>query len=831
VSAAARYVSWIQRRQVEILAISLVVTGFAIYLTAFHLPLHADFSHLLPQDAPSVRDLHLLEKRVTSQDTLLVIVEADDPAVRAKVAAEMAVVIRAQPPELVSRLEDDDAETRAYLRAHRHLFVPLADLQAAHDALRDRIDQAKRAAMPLYVDLEEDETAAAVAVSKQKLEDLRARRAEAEAKLDRSSYVSADGRYQLLVVRTGFAKTDVVHGQQLVRALARARARILAQPEYAGVKVGFTAGVASTVAEHEALIRGMVLSSGVTALLVALVLAAYFRSVRLLIVLTAALIAGTTMSFGVAALTVGHLNAATAFLGAIIAGNGVNYGILLIARYLEERRELEPEAAMAEAIHGTLRPTIVASFGASIAYGSLAVTSFRGFADFAVIGGVGMLLCWIVTYTLLPVLVLRWGGRQKVSTGAPFLGTWIARLLGFRRSGVVVAITAVVAIASGVVAWRFVAADPYEYDMTQLRSEGDDAIEARHWLAVSDRVFGRGIAGQTFVAADKPEQIAKIVAALRKIDDGVPELQKTIGPIASILDVIPDDQDAKLKVLAQIRGLLDPEALEALSDKDREEVEALMPPPDLTEITPENLPEELARKLREKDGRIGLLVGVRPNLHLDEWNGRDLIRFAAAIRRLKLSDGETLTTSGTQVVYADILGAIQADGPLVVLVAAVLLIVMVVVVVGRNIRAVAVLVATGLGSLLLVAVCALLDIKVTFLDFVALPITLGIGVDYAINVAHRHHHGEDLDPVETLRTSGAAVFLCSVTTMIGYGSLLVSENLAISGFGSASLIGEVCCVLTALVVVPAIVSLRHPSRAVGAISTEVALGEEPPLAR
>jgi predicted RND superfamily exporter protein len=46
----------------------------------------------------------------------------------------------------------------------------------------------------------------------------------------------------------------------------------------------------------------------------------------------------TAAAFGAAALTVGHLNAATAFLGAIIAGNGINYGILLIARYLRSRR-------------------------------------------------------------------------------------------------------------------------------------------------------------------------------------------------------------------------------------------------------------------------------------------------------------------------------------------------------------------------------------------------------------------------------------------------------------------------------------------------------------
>src|SRR5881628_3160769 len=90
-----------------------------------------------------------------------------------------------------------------------------------------------------------------------------------------------------------------------------------------------------------------------------------------------------------------------------------------------------------------------------------------------------------------------------------------------------------------------------------------------------------------------------------------------------------------------------------------------------------------------------------------------------------------------------------------------------------------VLAATAAGSLLMVAACAALDLKVNFLDFVALPITLGIGVDYAINVAHRHD--QEPDPITTLRTSGSAVFVCSLTTMIGYGSLLVSDNLAIRG--------------------------------------------------
>jgi hypothetical protein len=129
---------------------------------------------------------------------------------------------------------------------------------------------------------------------------------------------------------------------------------------------------------------------------------------------------------------------------------------------------------------------------------------------------------------------------------------------------------------------------------------------------------------------------------------------------------------------------------------------------------------------------------------------------------------------------------------------------MVLLLVGRNRRAAAVLSGTAVGSLAMIAVCALVGLKINFLDFVALPIALGLGIDYAINVAHRA--GRD-DPGIALRSTGGTVLVCSLTTMIGYASLLVSNNLAIRGFGLASLIGEITCVVTALVLVPAIIAV------------------------
>ena len=117
------------------------------------------------------------------------------------------------------------------------------------------------------------------------------------------------------------------------------------------------------------------------------------------------------------------------------------------------------------------------------------------------------------------------------------------------------------------------------------------------------------------------------------------------------------------------------------------------------------------------------------------------------------------------------------------------------------------------GALALVATSALLGLKVNFLDFVALPITLGLGVDYAVNVMTRYVADGRSDIGAAIRSTGGAVGLCSLTTIIGYLSLWTSANLALNSFGEAMGISEVTCLTAAGIVVPAILLLRIRKRA------------------
>ena len=112
---AQRFVAWTRRWSLAIVLVHLALLAGSAYLVAYHLPLRADFSYLLPQDAPAVRDLRRLEDRVEAGDVVLAIVEAPDAEERAAATRELAAGLRAISHDLALRVEDDDAEVRALL--------------------------------------------------------------------------------------------------------------------------------------------------------------------------------------------------------------------------------------------------------------------------------------------------------------------------------------------------------------------------------------------------------------------------------------------------------------------------------------------------------------------------------------------------------------------------------------------------------------------------------------------------------------------------------------------------------------------------------------------
>ena len=186
-----------------------------------------------------------------------------------------------------------------------------------------------------------------------------------------------------------------------------------------------------------------------------------------------------------------------------------------------------------------------------------------------------------------------------------------------------------------------------------------------------------------------------------------------------------------------------------------------------------------------------------------------MIAFADSVRALDLPAGVAL--GGGAFVFADVLRAVTRAGPRATIAALLGVVLFVLVVVGAGRHAAVTLASAIAGTVLMIAAAALLGLRVNFLDFVALPITLGISVDYAVNVVARERADGPGTARQAVATAGGAVALCSWTTTVGYGSLLLSANAGIRSFGLVAVLGEATCLLAALTLAPALLELlaRH----------------------
>ena len=170
-----------------------------------------------------------------------------------------------------------------------------------------------------------------------------------------------------------------------------------------GMRVGFTGDVAISAEETSALVEDLTLSSRAgrrhgadrpSSCSTAGAAASPRCSCRWRSATVYAFALASLPPFGIT-----ELNSNTAFLGSIIIGNGINFGIIQLARYVEARRHGETvEDSLALALWATRKGTLSAALAAGVAYASLVAMQFRGFRQFGVIGGLGMLLAWAATY-------------------------------------------------------------------------------------------------------------------------------------------------------------------------------------------------------------------------------------------------------------------------------------------------------------------------------------------------------------------------------------------------------------------------------------------------
>lgn len=798
--------------------------------SVLRLELNSDFQAVLPESAPSVRDLDEIRARVGGTSTIALAFQSTDDdrdALRVFVRAFVPRIAARSDAEVVS-VDWNVLDFEELVRANRFLYADHDDLTALRDVLRHRIDWERAHANPFYIDFDD-----APAPDPQVVIDrLHIATDDAEGRFPEGFYEHPTEPLDLVFVRTSIRGGEVAATQRLIAAIEDAATEVQGHPatatRSAGTDTGWVGddirmdygGELMDILEENAALGEAVARS--TLITVALLLASiwiFFGRARAVPLLALVLVPPVLVTFGVAEPVVDYLNASSAFLGAIVIGNGVNPSIMWLGRYFEERREGHGVATAVERAHrGTWAGTLAAAIACALAYGSLMVSDHRGFRDFGFIGALGMLLCWCAAFGLLPALTviteatapMTFQGEERRRKG--LYGVLFARLaLGSPRAVLVAcAVLSIASVCAVAVAAR---GDLLEYDFRNLQADRSEESRVT-WVneRLAETVEETRAGGALALLAPRAADVPGLRADLERYGAEHPG---DMGTVRTIDDLLPADQDANLPVLAELREL-GLEVRPYLTGELRARLDDNLPPESITLLGPSDLPESVARPFTERDGTRGRLVFVEHAEGEDTWNGRYMIRWAAAVRSARTEGGDEPAVGGGAAVFADLLTSMFREGPRAISVSLFLTMLLVVVTFRRGRERALALGSMLAGVLWMIGALAAIGVTLNFLNMVSLPITFGIGVEYGVNFVKRfaEERARAADGPSAARAAlegaGGAVILCSLTTLVGYVSLYTSANRALNSFGLAMSLGEITCLGASLVALPALLAVLAP---------------------
>jgi predicted RND superfamily exporter protein len=295
-----------------------------------------------------------------------------------------------------------------------------------------------------------------------------------------------------------------------------------------------------------------------------------------------------------------------------------------------------------------------------------------------------------------------------------------------------------------------------------------------------------------------------------------------------VQDLMPgtmEEQKAKLAVLDRIRDRLTPRVIASVeTEEEKKRLSEMKPPESLHLLEPKDLPALMRRRFEEKNGTVGTVFYVKYRNDISLSDGHNLLRIAATTDNVRLPDGTVVKTASRSSIFAEMIRSMERDGPLATFASFIAVCVVVAAATASGRGWVAVILSLVCGVVWMVGGAAYSDIKLNFLNFIALPITFGIGCEYPFNIFDRSRllHG---DVSTAVRRSGGAVALCSFTTTIGYGSLLVADNQALQSFGHLAMSGEITTLVAAMIVLPSFLHVWKARSAQPVVAAQPAVVE------
>ncbi|WP_041359010.1 MMPL family transporter [Nitrobacter hamburgensis] len=810
--------------------VAIVLASGAVFYTARNFQINTDINKLISPDLDwRQRDI-AFEKAFDQERLILAVVEAPTPEFASTAGAMLAAKLASDHDhfEAVQLLGGGP-----FFEHNGLLFLPTAEvkqvtsqfgeaaplveimagdpsLRGLTGALETGLAGLKRGQFSL------DSTARPFSLIAQSVEDVLTRGSGTFSwrQLASDKPLTASDRRSLIQVKPYLDFNALEPGKDATDAIRKAAIDL----DLAGkldARVRLTGPVPIANEEFATVQEGAVANGIGTMLVVLVILWLALRSPKIIFAVFATLFIGLAITTALGLMMVTSLNLLSIAFAVLFIGLGVDFGIQYSVRYRSERfKSNDLETALLVAAKRSAVPLSLAAMATSAGFLSFLPTDYKGVSELGKIAGVGMLIAFLASITVLPALLrlLNPPGEEE-PVGYAFLAP-LDHFLEKHRVAIVVCTLAVVILGSPALYFLRFDFNPIHLRSTKvesiatyldLRKDPETGANAINVMVKSEQDAKRVEARlakvpevastrslDSFVPADQPEKLkliaqgAKVLGPALNPDsvDQPPSDEENVGALkgaaASLRKAAADNQGPGA---AAAKRLADD--LTKLADSNqatREKAQAVFVEPlkimfeqlrNLLKAEPvslKSLPPDFVKLWKSEDG----ITRVEALPRGDPDHNETLRKFAGAVLAAEpnaIGGPVSILKSGDTIVRAFIEAGLWALISIAILLWLAL---------RRVTDVLLTLVPLLVAGAVTLEICVVIGLPLNFANIVALPLLLGVGVAFKIYYVTAWRSGR----TNLLQSSlTRAIFFSALTTATAFGSLWLSSHPGTASMG------------------------------------------------
>ncbi|GMQ80822.1 MAG: hypothetical protein BMS9Abin05_0251 [Rhodothermia bacterium] len=695
-------------------------------------------------------------------------------------------------------------------------------------------------------------------------------------------FISQDKDILLLFAQPTFTLNEVDKLMMAMNAIDSQIEELVSK--YPNIDAGTTGLMALSRDEFNALSSDLYVTTLIAFILIIGLFIVSFRMWAAPLLAGISLIVGLIWASGFIAVTVGSLNMMTSMFAVILVGLGIDYNIHVISGYTEFRAEGHSiYDALRMALVKTGNGIVIGAVSTALAFLTMLISENQGMKEFAVVVGGGVLFTMIASLLVLPPLLVARDRIRVRRKGEPRslrsisygrvgnLAEWLAAR-PIQVLATLFVVTVLMAYSAFTISfdYNYLNLEPVglksielqdeiidEFDITpdillvtaasveEARSISDQAKELKSVglvMSISDyvpsseqherrlpyiRKIRSDLANGTTLPAMTEDDVDLLLNELYRMEDNVIELaqlafaggqdkvdrkaERIVGDLEQtaaersglfrpLVERLDSDRSSGAARLAAFERDYEPFLRTAALGMTSEEI-----------ITLPDLPASIRNQFVSNDGRQ-FLLSIYPRQQV--WDLEFLGRLTKQMHRIDPR------VTGMPPIFFVLVEYIAKDGRRAALLTMVLVFLLLWIDFRSINSAVAAMLSLAVGAIWMVGLMNVFGMKFNLLNVIGIPLILGIGIDDAVHILNRYRV-EGRGRINVVYAStGKAIILTSITTMLAFGSLTFATYRGLGSLGLTLAIGVGTALLTSLLMLPALLGLLEKYTRYGIQSTD-----------